>query len=54
MRCCVGHLFRVVCAFEPFRVMSKGTMICHMVYRYRNHNYDFIHKRTSLELGRTS
>jgi hypothetical protein len=31
-----------------FRVESRGTWSRHLVYRFRNHKYDFMHKRTSL------
>ena len=34
-----------------FRVGSRETRSCHLVYRSKNHKYDFMHKRTSLELG---
>jgi hypothetical protein len=34
-----------------FRVIRRGTRSRHVMYRSRNHKYDFIHKMTSLELG---
>ena len=34
-----------------FRVESKGIGNHHLVYRSKNHKYDFMRKRTSLELG---
>ena len=34
-----------------FRVVSRVTRSRYLVYRSKNHKYDFMHKRTSLELG---
>jgi hypothetical protein len=34
-----------------FRVRNRGTRSRHLVYSSKNHKYDFIHKKTSLELG---
>ena len=34
-----------------FRVRNSGIRSRHLVYRSKNHKYDFMHKRTSLELG---
>ena len=34
-----------------FMVRNRGTRSCHLVYWSKNHKYDFMHKRTSLELG---
>ena len=54
MRCRVGHLFffEGLLVFSIFyRVRNKGTRSRHLVYRFKNHQYDFMHKRTSLELG---
>jgi hypothetical protein len=34
-----------------FRVGSRGTKNRNLVYRSSNHKYDFMNKRTSLELG---
>ena len=37
--------------FNLFRVGSRKIRSRHLVYRFKNHKYDFMHKRTSLELG---
>jgi hypothetical protein len=34
-----------------FRVRNSEIRSRHLVYRSKNHKYDFMHKRTSLELG---
>ena len=54
MRCRVGHLFFFKGSFvfsNLFRVRNRGTRSRHLVYRSKNHKYDFMHKRTSLKLG---
>jgi hypothetical protein len=54
MRCRVGHHFFIKGSFvfsNLFRVRNIGTRSRHLVYRSKNHQYDFMHKRTSLELG---
>jgi hypothetical protein len=54
VRCRVGHLFFFKGSFvfsNLFRVRNRGTRSRHLVYRSKNHKYDFMHKRTSLKLG---
>ena len=53
VRCCVGHLFffKSFVFSNLFRVRNRGTRRRHLVYWSKNHKYDFMHKRTSLELG---
>ena len=53
VRCRVGHLFlfKSFIFSNLFRVRNRGTRRRHLVYWSKNHKYDFMHKRTSLELG---
>ena len=54
MRCRVGHFFFFKGLFifsNLFRVRNRETRSRHLVYRFKNHHYDFMHKRTNLELG---
>ena len=54
MRCRVGHLFFFKGLFifsNLFRVRKRGIRSRHLVYRSKNQQYDFMHKRTSHELG---
>ena len=54
VRCRVGHLFFFKGSFvfsNLFRVRNRGIRGCHLVYRSKYHQYDFMHKRISLELG---
>ena len=54
VRCRVGHFFffKGSLVFSNlFRARNRGTRSWHLVYQSKNHKYDFMHKRTSLELG---
>ena len=54
MRCRIGHIFFFKGSFvfsNLFRVGNRVIRSCHFVYWSKNHKYDFMHKRTSLELG---
>jgi hypothetical protein len=54
MLCRVGHLFFFKRSFvfsNLFRVRNRGIRSRYLVYWSKNHKYDFMHKRTSLELG---
>ena len=54
VRCRVGHLFFLKGSFvflNLFRVRNRETRSHHLVYWSKNHKYDFMYKRTSLELS---
>ena len=53
VRCHIGHLFffKLFIFSNLFRVRNRGTRRRHLVYWSKNHKYDFMHKRISLELG---
>jgi hypothetical protein len=54
VRCRVGHLFFFKGLFvfsNLFRVRKRGIRSRHLVYWSKNHQYDFMHKITSLKLG---
>ena len=46
-----GYLRGLFVLLNLFRLGSRGTRSRHLVYRSKNHKYDVMHKRTSLELG---
>jgi hypothetical protein len=53
VRCRVGHLFLFKGSFvfpNLFKVTNKETRSRHLVYQSKNYQYDFMHKKTSLEL----
>jgi hypothetical protein len=43
----LGHLRGSFVLLNFFRVESRGKMSRHLVYRSRNHKYDFMHNKTS-------
>ncbi len=43
-----GHLRGLFMLLNLFRVESKGIRSRHLVYRSKNHKYDFMLKRTNL------
>jgi hypothetical protein len=45
------HLRGLFVLLNLFRVESRGIRNRHLVYRFNNHKYDFMHKITSFELG---
>ena len=46
-----GYLWGSFVLLNLFRVVSRGTRNRHLIYRFRNHKYDFMHKSISLDLG---